>query len=275
MIDLHCHSTYSDGFLSVQALLDLAVSRGVSMLALTDHDTVDGVAELIHLAENKPLKPVPGIEISVRWRKYDIHIIGLQIDIHHPQIKQVVSEQKLRRKERAEAIANSLEQLGVRNPLEAAIENAGHSHLARPHFAQVLVDAGYVKDRAQAFQLYLRRGKPAYHLCQWVSLAEAVKAITESGGVATLAHPQKYGLTQTKLRELIEAFVDAGGKAIEVVSGSQDREGIKQIAAFCQEYGMLASTGSDFHGGPETRVFLGGQAKLPENLGTVWSLWTT
>lgn len=275
MIDLHCHSTYSDGLLSVSSLLDQALARSVSMLALTDHDTVAGVLELQSLANNTPLMVVPGIELSVRWRKYDIHIVGLQIDIQHPVIGEVISTQKLRRRQRAEDIANSLEQLGVHEPLKAAIELAGHDHLARPHFAQVLVNDGYVKDRAQAFKQYLKRGKPAYHPCQWISIEEAVEAIKASGGVAVLAHPQKYGLTQTKLRQLIEAFVSAGGEGIEVVSGFQNADGIKQIAAFCREYDMLASTGSDFHGGPETQVGLGGQQKLPENLQSVWSLWTT
>ena len=155
------------------------------------------------------------------------------------------------------------------------IIQAVHNHLARPHFAQVLVDAGYVKDRAQAFQRYLKRGKPAYHDCQWITLADAVEAIKVSGGIAILAHPQKYGLTQTKLRALIEDFIDVGGEGIEVVSGNQSRESINQIANICREYDMLASTGSDFHGGPETQVGLGGQPRIPENLIPVWSLWKT
>ncbi|WP_367605819.1 PHP domain-containing protein [Legionella sp. W05-934-2] len=275
MIDLHCHSTYSDGFLSVTALSQQALSRSVTMLALTDHDTVAGVSELQQITQDKPITIIPGIEISIRWNKHDIHILGLQIDIDNPLIKEVVVEQKLRRRQRANSIAESLAQLGVPDPLRAAIELAGHDHLARPHFAQVLVNAGYVKDRAQAFKRYLKRGRPAYHACQWISLAEAVHAIKGSGGIAVLAHPQKYGLTQTKLRQLIEEFKDVGGEGIEVVSGNQNIEGIKLIAAFCQEYGMLASSGSDFHGGPETQVGLGGQPKLPENIQPVWSLWTT
>lgn len=275
MIDLHCHSTHSDGLFSVSALLEQALKRSISMLALTDHDTVSGVSLLQSLAKEKPLSIIPGIEISVRWRKHDIHILGLNINIKHPHIEQVILEQKLRRWQRAEAIAGSLEELGVSEPLRAAIELAGHEHLTRPHFAQVLVNAGFVKDRNQAFKQYLKRGKPAYYPCQWVSLDDAVESINTSGGIAVIAHPKKYGLTNTKLRQLIDEFTDAGGQGIEVVSGNQSRDEIKEITAFCLEYDMLASTGSDFHGGPEKKIRLGGQPKLPDDLKPIWSVWAT
>lgn len=275
MIDLHCHSHYSDGLLSPLDLIKKAVENGVKILALTDHDTVEGLESVQKEKTNFPLRLIDGIELSVRWKKYDIHILGLNINTKAASLVELIEKQKNMRLQRALQIAEKLEALGVVSAFEKASKIAGHKHLGRPHFAKVLVEEGRVLNFQAAFKKFLQRGKPAFVHSEWVSVSEAVEAILNADGQAVIAHPLKYALTRTKLRELIAEFKLSGGIGLEVVSGAMSTAQIDDLAALCSNFQMLASTGSDYHGDNISSVALGNQRSLPVNCTPIWNQWTT
>lgn len=275
MIDLHCHSHYSDGVFSPKELLEKALNAGIEILALTDHDTVEGV-RVLHQENaqmNNPVQLINGIELSTRWKKYDIHVLGFQIDIEHPELTALIDQQNTRRIERARQISLCLSALGIENALEKATQLAGHDRIGRPHFADVLVNEAKVSDRQAAFKRYLGRGKLAYVPTPWISITEAIEGITAAGGQAVLAHPLKYRLTHTKLHELITHFKAMGGLGLEVVSGEMTVTEVNAMAGACLRYELLASSGSDFHSDALSRISLGRQRQLPVNCIPVWHKW--
>jgi hypothetical protein len=272
MIDLHSHSHFSDGALSPDALVNKAMLAGVRILALTDHDTIEGLKPLYDAASICNLSVVNGIELSVRWKKHDIHIIGLQIKTDDAQLHSLIELQNTRRIERALQIAACLAECGVERAYEKACEISGHTRVARPHFAQVLINEGYAGDMVAAFKRFLGRGRSAYVPTAWLSLEQAVSGIVQAGGQAVIAHPLKYKLTRTKLYALISAFKEAGGCAIEVVSGEMTTSQVNELAGVCLRFNLLASTGSDFHS-EASRIGLGRQMQLPLNCLPVWHQW--
>ncbi|MCC5791074.1 MAG: PHP domain-containing protein [Legionellaceae bacterium] len=273
MIDLHFHSTYSDGLHNITQLHDLALHNGLRTIALTDHDTVAGVEELRQCCQQSGIGCIAGIELSTRWKKHDIHIIGLNMDTTHPALVHAIEQQEHCRLQRAQKIAEKLEQLGFKEVWSAVRQLAGHQHIARPHFAQLLLNAGWVRDFQAAFSQYLARGKLAYVETEWMTVSEAVHCIQSSGGIAVVAHPLKYKLTRRKLCELIEHFQEAGGQAMEMVSGEMSTQQIREVLNLCQKYQLYASTGSDFHGQGRSRIGLGKQHSLPPDCKPVWTLW--
>lgn len=274
MIDLHCHSYFSDGNLSPEELITRAVQANIQILALTDHDTVAGLQELHQAAVAQPIKIINGIELSTRWKKYDIHIIGLNIDPKNLQISNLINKQNESRIERAHQIAKKLKLFGINDAYEKASAIAGHSRVGRPHFAQLIINEGLAIDMKTAFKRYLTRGKPAYIPTPWISIPEAIEGIRAAKGQAIIAHPLKYKLTRSKLDELINEFKDAGGVGIEVVSGEMTTMQIREMAGLCLRYQLEASTGSDFHGDNLSRISLGKQAQLPQNCMPIWHQWT-
>lgn len=273
MIDLHCHSHFSDGLLSPSALISKAKIVGIQMLALTDHDTVLGLNELHEAAINSAIQLINGIELSARWKKHDIHIIGLKIDPNHPLLKACIQAQDTCRITRAQLIGDCLLNHGIHDAYLKACQLAGHNRVGRPHYAQVLVQEALVKDIQQAFKRYLGRGKSAYVPTEWPEVETIVDTILRVGGVPVLAHPHKYKLTQTKLNALISTFKEAGGIGLEVVSGFMTPSEMIQMASLCNRFDLLASSGSDFHGDQLSRVGLGQQIPLPEMCTPVWKDW--
>jgi predicted metal-dependent phosphoesterase TrpH len=270
--DLHTHSTFSDGLLSPTELIHRAQTAGLNLLALTDHDTTQGVPEIIQAATDLPIRIIPGIELSTRWKKYDIHILGLNIQLDHPAINQVIEQQNELRMARARAIGCELHALGIEQAYEKACGIAGHNRVGRPHYAQLLIQEGLVSDMNQAFKRYLKRGQCAYVPTQWISPEDAISAIVAAGGIATLAHPLKYSLTQTKLRTLLQLFKESGGEGIEVVSGEMEMTQMQALVKLAQHFDLLASTGSDFHD-PRARVSMGKQRTLPKECRPIWERW--
>lgn len=268
--DLHSHSSASDGILSPAALVSRAKSNNVTALALTDHDTVAGLAEAQQQSRLEGLELIPGIEFSSQWQGRGIHIVGLNIDPEAPSIKQGVEIQASRRRLRAEQIAARLEKSGVRDALAGARAQAGGDNLGRPHFARYLVEAGYVSNINQAFKKYLGAGKPGDIRQCWPEFADVVAWIRAAGGIAVLAHPCKYKMTRSKLCAMVLAFVEAGGQAIEVVSGAQTPVQTRDIAGIAHKYGLLASCGSDFHGPGQAWQELGRFPSLPAQAEAVW-----
>lgn len=273
MIDLHCHSNFSDGALSPEELIQKAQLNQVTCLSLTDHDTVAGYARLKEAALNSGICIVNGIEFSTRWKKYDIHILGYQIN-HTSSLEELIQCQNNSRITRAEQIGASLDAMGLENTYQKACEVAGHKRVGRPHFAKVLVNEGKARDMQAAFKQFLIRGRGAYVPTPWISIYESVEGIIKAGGQAVIAHPLKYGLTRTKLHELIIEFKEAGGHGIEVVSGEMTVTQIKEVAALCLRFKLLASSGSDFHSDTGSRINLGRQQQLPINCTPIWHDWT-
>lgn len=272
--DLHCHSHCSDGKLSPSDLVARARVAGVTHLALTDHDTCAGVAEAQAACLAGDIEVIPGIEISCRWATRDIHVVGLAVDADHPKLSALIDQLAVMRTERAEAIALRLAKLGVPDALAKARQVTGASQVGRLHFAQLLLEIGKVKSINQAFKRYLGAGKPAYVNFQWPDMSPVIATIIAAGGVAVLAHPLKYGLTRTKLRELTAAFVDAGGGAIEVVSGnSQANVDTQMLASLAIKHGVYASVGSDFHAPGMPWQALGKTTPLPDTVAPVWQCW--
>lgn len=273
-IDLHCHSTASDGLLTPTQLVEHAATQGVAVLALTDHDDVAGLDEARRTAVEKNILFINGVEISVDWRGQTLHIVGLDIDPEYPQLAQGLTSIREGRMVRAGKIAAQLDKFGIHGSFEGACGNAGEGHLVgRLHFARFLVQQGYAKDVRSVFKKYLVKGKPGYAPHQWAPLSDAIDWIRNSGGRAVIAHPGRYKLGKGALDELLLEFRTLGGEAIEVITASHTPEQSILFARHSQRLGLLASRGSDFHGPGESYFDLGRMPPLPDYCKPVWHDW--
>lgn len=272
--DLHCHSVVSDGTLAPAAIVERAHRNGVEILALTDHDEVAGLAEAQARAEDLGLRFVPGVEVSVTWGGETIHIVGLRIDYRDPALVAGLERTRTGRDGRAHDIAESLAAAGIADAYEGALRYAGNPELiSRSHFARYIVETGVCADVNEVFRRFLVEGRPGFVPHRWARLADAVGWIRASGGTAVMAHPGRYRLSGMGLEQLIGEFRDAGGTAIEVVSGSHTPPQYAEFAATAQRFGLAASRGSDFHGPGESRHDLGSLPPLPAHLQPVWHDW--
>lgn len=268
LYDLHCHSNASDGKLAPVDLCLRAISNGVTHLAITDHDTLSGWQSL---AEVPPgLSLINGIEYSCVWSGMTIHIVGLGFDSLHPVMQTGLSRQLEAREQRALIIDERLARLGFKGGLSAARIYAGENQIGRPHFARFLLENGHVNSMNQAFDKYLGAGKPGDVKALWPELHDVVSWITGAGGLAVIAHPARYKMTNMKLRRLIQAFREAGGQAMEVVSGSQSRDVTSYMAQLAHDYELFASQGSDFHGPGSPWQELGRFESLPKRCRPIW-----
>jgi len=274
MYDLHTHSHHSDGELSPSDLVAAASMAGVQFLALTDHDTVSGIAEAQRAAQDLSMRIIPGVEISTRWHKHDIHVVGLNIDPTHPILLAGLELQGELRRERVLKIAEALTKAGCKDVLETVRAHSGTDDVVtRAHFAQYLLVNGYVTTFQGAFKKYLGRGKPAYVATDWVSIATAIEWIRAAGGVAVLAHPARYELTSTKIRELVAHFKASGGQALEVVTSVHSPNDVTNLTKLTKQFELHASMGSDYHGSRMVHARLGGLAPMPGGCTPVWRLW--
>jgi len=269
-IDLHCHSTASDGALSPEALVARAAERGVTHLALTDHDTIGGLEAARGAAADKGLNLINGIELSCVWRSLTIHVVGLDFDHQDEAFLALLHQQNDNRWQRARLIADKLSRLKVDDLLGKATEQSGGDVPGRPHFARVLVDEGVVPRMEHAFKRYLGTGKPGDVKACWPELEEVVQWIEAAGGISVLAHPRKYRMTATKLRQLTADFMAAGGRGIEVSVSGQSSGDLGFVAELARRNGLLASQGSDFHFPGAAWCELGQIMKMPEGLEPVW-----
>ena len=273
MIDLHTHSVYSDGTMTPSQLVDYAIKHSLKTLALTDHDTVDGVKECGKYALANGLNFISGIELSVNWCNKVIHIVGLNIDINNLELQNLVKAQQLMRKTRAQNIAKQLEEaIGLKNGYDKAYKISTGGLIARPHFAKILIQEGFCKDMKTSFTKYLKRGRCGYVKTQWVDLPEGLATIINSGGVGVLAHPMRYKFTRTKLLELIDDFKNFGGKALEVVAGIASQAEINHLSVLCKKYDLLASAGSDFHGEDLTPYSMKRLRAIPEQCESIMQI---
>lgn len=273
-VDLHCHSTASDGQLSPTAVVRRAHERGVRVLALTDHDTLEGLAEARAAADALGLHLVNGVELSCTWGGATIHVLGYGFDSRAEPLLQALDALHRGRWARAEEIGRRLEAKGIAGAFDGARavqRELGDSDNApaRPHFAEFLVRAGYVGERSEAFRKWLGAGKLGDVKQHWPSLADAVGTLRAAGAWVSLAHPYQYDFTRTKRRKLVADFIQAGGHAIEVVNGPQPAEQVGVLSILAREFGLLVSAGSDFHG-PSEWSELGWYRALPDDLPPLW-----
>ncbi len=275
-VDLHCHSNASDGELAPADLLRLLAGDGVTLAAITDHDTFEGWSRIEPGApEAAGLRLLTGIEFSSRYQNRECHVVGLGFDAGHAGIRAAVEAQVQRRHERARQLAARLEYLGVPGALHAALAHADGAVPGRPHFARFLVDQGRVRDMEEAFDRYLGEGKPAACPVLWPAMDEVIGWIRAAGGVAVLAHPLAYRFakTRSKLRSLISSFKECGGAAVEVAMAGSAPDRMAQVAKLVAEAGLRASAGSDFHSAAQFWRRPCRVPELPAGLEPVWSEW--
>lgn len=273
-IDLHSHTFCSDGLLSPEALVERAVAQKINVLAITDHDTVAGLAAAAaHIKTNQlPLQLIHGVEISTSWYEFEIHIVGLHIDPNHSELLARLESQQQRRLERATEMARRLTKFQVPDCLPAVLELANGAALTRTHFARHLVNIGKASSMNNVFKKYLARGKAGYVPNNWVDLATAVQWIHDAGGVAVLAHPLKYNLNGKWLTKLMREFALAGGDAAEVASPQQTPVQKREIWRLCQLFELKASVGSDFHQ-PTQWNELGRGLYMTDDIIPIWQDW--
>ncbi|MGK3141939.1 RNase RNM [Pantoea sp. C2G6] len=269
--DLHSHTRASDGVLTPAALVERAVEMRVGVLAITDHDSVAGVEEAQQTALDRdlPIKILAGAEISTLWENHEIHIVGLNIDIHHPAMVAFLAGQHACRQRRAEEIGERLARARIPDALAGATRLADGGIITRGHFARFLIEQGKASDMAQVFKNYLARGKTGYVPPQWCTIKQAIDAIHHSGGCAVLAHPGRYGLSAKWLKRLIAHFREAGGDAMEVAQCQQPPNERTQLAQYARDNELAASQGSDFHQ-PCPWIELGRKLWLPAAVEPVW-----
>ncbi|MEA2080847.1 MAG: PHP domain-containing protein [Pseudomonadota bacterium] len=268
--DLHSHSTASDGTLDPASLVEKAHSAGVDVLALTDHDTLDGLAAAAQAVSGLDVDLIPGVEISVTWQAMTIHILGLNVDPHNQTLSDGLQDLQKLRRWRAQEISRKLADKGIPGALEGARRFRKGKILSRTHFAQYLVAAGYAASVRDVFKRFLVTGKPGYVTTDWVAMERALGWIRQSGGLPVIAHPARYRLTRSKLKRLLGDFREAGGVGLEVVSGSHSRDETLHMAAVSREHHLFASCGSDYHGPEKPWVELGRLRSLPDGCIPIW-----
>ena len=271
--DLHCHSVVSDGTLPPEALAERAKANGVELWALTDHDEIGGQHRAAAAAHAQGMAYLTGTEISVTFADTTVHIVGLGFDPDNAHLMQGLAATRGGRRERAQDMADQLAKVGIDGAYEGALQFVGNPDLiSRTHFARFLVESGVCKDTSEVFRKYLIQGKPGYVEHRWAQLGDAVRWITQAGGMAVIAHPARYKFSANEEFALFSEFKAHGGRGVEVVTGSHSAAEYVTYAAMAQEFDLAASRGSDFHSPSESHTDLGTLPLLPGSLTPVWEL---
>lgn len=271
-VDLHSHSTFSDGLLTPANLVERAKAHGVDVMALTDHDEVRGNREARATAEEQGIKFIPGVEISTTWAGMTVHIVGLNIDDANQDLIDGLALVRNGRVKRAHEISMLLEDAGIPGTFDGAMRLVSNPFLVtRKHFARYLVNAGVCTNVKDAFKRFLIEGRPGYMPHRWVSLDDAVRWIHGAGGISVIAHPGRYPFSDLVFDAFFEEFKYLGGSAIEVVTGSHTVDQYEKYAKVAKDFGFMASMGSDFHAPGESRVDIGKLTPMPRGVDVVWN----
>jgi predicted metal-dependent phosphoesterase TrpH len=259
--DFHVHTTASDGRLTPTQLVDFAAERGIQILAVTDHDSTEGVAEALAAAQRHPgFTLVPGIEMSTDIPGDEIHILGYFLDYADAEFQRTLTRLRLARRDRGRMMVEKLRGLGMEVPWERVEELAGGGAVGRPHVAQALIEKGYISSFQEAFDRYIGRNGPAYVERVKLTPVEAVQMLVRAGALAVLAHPSSL----SNLDALIEEFKGAGMVGVEVYYQDYDRNTCARLAAAAERHGLLKLGGSDYHGLGTERERLPGDIPLPD-----------
>lgn len=269
--DLHSHSNVSDGTLPPEQLAERAHAGGVELWSLTDHDEIAGQARAREAALALGMDYLSGTEISVSFAGQTVHIVGLGFDPDNAALAEGLAKTRAGRRVRAQQMADGLAAVGIAGAFEGALKYVGNPELvSRTHFARFLVETGVCPDTHSVFRRYLTEGHPGYVPTRWAGLGDAVRWITQAGGIAVIAHPGRYKFTPTEEYALFTEFIAHGGRGVEVMTGSHSAAEHIKYADTALEFGLLASRGSDFHAPGESRTELGSLPDLPGRLTPVW-----
>lgn len=269
---MHSHTTCSDGTLTPAELVMRAEVKNIDVLSITDHDCIDAIEPSIEYIKQNQLKLnlVSGVEISTQWHGFEIHILGYAIELKDPKLQDFLSKQRVKRIDRAKRIGEKLAKKGMADVYPLAMKLASGRIISRTHFAQALVDLGHVPSFDQAFRKYLAKGKGAYVSAEWATIEQAVEVISQSGGLAVIAHPARYDMTNKWLRKLVFEFSEAGGVGLEVGLSRLNPDHKKFIVSLAKEHGLYSSLGSDFHA-PNKWTELGRGISLTEECIPIWT----
>ena len=270
LVDLHIHTSTSDGSYSPKEIVDLAKEQGLKAIAITDHDTIEGNGEAVAAGLDRGLEVIPGVEISVEWNKHPIHILGYYIDWENEDLASQLRSLIAFREERNPQIVKKLNLLGVQLSYDEVKEVAGEGTVGRPHFAQVLVEKGYVKNEDQAFDKYLKRGASAYVDKRRLTPQDGICLIKDAGGIAVLAHPfTTDGIIDREMEQFICRFRQLGIQGIEALYPLHTHQQTLQLQTLAKKYKLLVTGGTDFHGKQKPQVRLGtgfGNMRVPYDL---------
>ena len=272
LVDFHTHSHYSDGVLSPAALVERARGRNVGTLALTDHDTIAGLAEARAACEAAGMRFVAGVELSAQWRGQSIHLVGLNVDERHAGFNAHLAGVLARRRARLAEIGERLEKKARLPGRELATYAAGNAAPTRLHLARLLVERGFARDTQEAFDRWLNKDTAGHVPAEWPAFSAAMAVLRDSGALPVLAHPHRYRLSAGGLRELVAAFAQEGGVALEASMAGMSPNDADRIASLCRRFNLLASMGSDFHDPAVPWNPLGRWLKLAAGLAPVTDL---
>ena len=244
-MDLHVHSTASDGRFSPQELVSMAARSGLEIIAITDHDSVEGSAPALKTAQEfHPLKVIPGVEVSTDVPHGEVHILGYFLDCSNPELKEALEKLRNSRRVRAQRMLVKLDSLGIKVEWERVQKIAGAGSIGRPHIAQAMLEQGYVFSIKEAFVKYIGRDGPAYVEREKMTPPQAVELIVKAKGLPVLAHPANID----NLEELIPELQKVGLVGLEAYYNNYSRKLIRHLASLAHKYGLIATGGSDYHG---------------------------
>lgn len=271
-IDLHIHTTASDGTMSPEELVGRAKRAGLGVLAVTDHDTMAGVDSAVSAGAALGVEVIPGIEVSTDYRGEDVHVLGYGLDAAHPALREVLNWVQEDRRRRNERIARRMQADGIHISLaELEAEHPGAT-IGRPHFARVLVEQGRAQSVSDAFHRFLDPGKPYYLPRTYLPIARGIEIIRRCGGAAVLAHPLQYGYSPAELRRLVAEVAAFGVGGMEIYYTGYDAGQRGALSALAAEFGLFATGGSDFHGANKPQIVLGA-LDVPEQCLTDLKAW--
>jgi len=269
-IDLHLHTTASDGVMTPSEIVNYAKNKGLQAIAITDHDTVEGLKEGLLEGERIGLEVIPGIEISAEHSPGSMHLLGFFIDIHHPILKERLEYLQRARAERNPRMAEKLNKLGIDITFDEVLKASGGGQVGRPHFAQVLLEKGYVRSFQEAFERFLKKGASAYVEKMRFSAEESIHFINEANGVAVLAHPNTLQLNgYSELENLILRLVKEGLRGIEAYYPEHSALEVAQYKTLAERHGLLVTGGTDYHGIEKNGLDIGvgrGEMRLPYSI---------
>ena len=269
-VDLHLHTTASDGVRTPSEIVNYAKDKGLQAIAITDHDTIEGLDEGLSEGDRIGFEVIPGVEISAEHSPGSMHLLGYLLDIHHPLLKGKLNYLQKARAERNPKIIENLNRLGVRINYEEVVKASGGGQVGRPHFAQVLLEKGYVRSFQEAFDRFLGKRAPAYVDKIRFKAKEAISFIREAGGVAVLAHPKTLGMSDfIALERIVFELMEAGLKGMEVYYPEHSSLEVAQFKALAERCGLLMTGGTDYHGIEKENLDIGvgrGEMRLPYSL---------
>lgn len=269
MIDLHLHSTFSDGSFTPAQLVREAEKAQLTAIALTDHDNLDGIEPFLAAARQSPVRCIPGVEISLDFPAGTMHLLGYFIDHHNADLRRHIARLSAGRAARNRDILKKINQLGLSLTMEEVAAFAGEDNVGRLHFAQALMARGYVRTTQEAFDRYLAKGKPGYSERDRMTPAQGVRMIVNAGGLAVLAHPFTLHLTQAELAKLVGELTAAGLQGIEIYYPQHLPKQIRHYLALAQQFKLAPTGGTDFHGAPMPDIKLGsgfGNLNVPDTV---------